>query len=113
MAKQLESFAFTGRSNSATYDWKLFLNGKVWQLVQGEDFKCKVTTFATMARKQARIANLSLRTSTEGKTFTLQAVPKSDAAPASAPVDAPADDVKTDAKTPAPKRVSRSKKAAS
>ncbi len=121
MPKKLESFAFASGSN-ASYNWKQLLDGSIWELKQGEDFNCKITTFATLARKQASIAGVSLRTSTNkpANTFTLQAVPKDGSKPARTKAAAAAPATKDSSpsqaeakapteKQPVPKRVSRSK----
>lgn len=51
MPTRLDDFpAPTGRTE---YDWSTLLDGSPWQLIAGEDFNGKATTFATNARHQA------------------------------------------------------------
>ena len=51
MARRLENFpAATG----ARYPWDEWLDGSVWQLIRGEDFTAKASTFRTNAQLQAK-----------------------------------------------------------
>lgn len=93
MAQAIESFTFSGGSS---YDIKTWFNGKVWGLVEGEDFTCKPASLRSQLVNAARKRNLSLRTSTiktEGGNLMIvvQAKPKDAEAAAAPPADAPAD----------------------
>lgn len=52
MAKVLKKFDFTPRGPQAIYPWSEWLNGKLWQLTEGEDYTCKTQTLVTMAKNQ-------------------------------------------------------------
>lgn len=53
---------------SSRYPWSEILDGSPWELVQGEDFDAKPSTFIANARAQAkrRGGNLRTRMLTEG-----------------------------------------------
>jgi hypothetical protein len=51
MAKTLQQFPSPTVSR---YPWDEWLDGRVWELVPGEDFTAKVNTFKQMAQTQAR-----------------------------------------------------------
>jgi hypothetical protein len=60
MPSKLETFpAYTSQ---ARHDWPQLLNGDIWQLRRGEDFKGKAKTFIQNARAQARRRGGSVRT---------------------------------------------------
>lgn len=82
MAKKLESFDF-GSSTKTAHDWDQYLDGSVWQLVQGSDFTCKLSTIGSLARLNAKKRGVTVRVSIDkdNQTVTLQAV-KAGAAPA-------------------------------
>jgi hypothetical protein len=44
---------FPSQPGRTEYDWDSLLDGSTWQLVAGQDFNGKATTFATNARHQA------------------------------------------------------------
>lgn len=44
---------FPSVSGQGRYDWDKLLDGSAWELVAGQDFHGKATTFATNARHQA------------------------------------------------------------
>lgn len=51
MARRLEVFpAATG----ARYPWDEWLDGSAWELIRGDDFKSKPSTFRANAQTQAR-----------------------------------------------------------
>lgn len=50
--KTLKKFEFASRTES-TYPWEKILDGGIYELKEGEDFKCKVATFSTLCRTQA------------------------------------------------------------
>jgi hypothetical protein len=59
MSRKLERFPAAATSR---YPWDDLLNGEVWELVSGEDFKSKPTTIIQSARVQARRRGGSVRT---------------------------------------------------
>ena len=55
MARQLTRFKRTSRPGpDEKYPWDQWLDGKTWELVQGEDFDCEITTMADNVRRHAR-----------------------------------------------------------
>jgi hypothetical protein len=52
MAEVLDSFLFTGRGFA--YSWDLWLDGRIWKLTKGVDFRCKVHTLQSMASARAK-----------------------------------------------------------
>jgi hypothetical protein len=48
--------------SQARHDWTELLNGDIWQLRRGEDFKGKPKTFIQNARSQARRRGGTVRT---------------------------------------------------
>jgi hypothetical protein len=51
MARKLEAFPAAAGSR---YPWDEWLDGNVWELVRGEDFQAKLTTFRANAQGQAK-----------------------------------------------------------
>jgi hypothetical protein len=51
MARRLDTFP---APRGARYPWDEWLDGSVWQLVRGEDFAAKATTFRANAQIQAK-----------------------------------------------------------
>jgi hypothetical protein len=60
MATTLETFP---RLATQMYPWDEWLDGRVWQLTRGEDYKSKTSTFMANARLQAKRRGGTLRTS--------------------------------------------------
>jgi hypothetical protein len=61
MARRLDTFpAATG----ARYPWDEWLDGSVWELVRGDDFHAKMTTFRSNAQIQAKRRGGRVRTKT-------------------------------------------------
>jgi hypothetical protein len=44
---------FPAAPGQGRYDWNALLDGSTWELIGGQDFNGKATTFATNARHQA------------------------------------------------------------
>lgn len=65
MAKRLDDFPEELRTRTGgSYPWDEWLDGSVWQLVQGEDYIAKTKSFASNAMAQARKRGGRLRTAT-------------------------------------------------
>ena len=47
---------------NAKYDWEQILNGKTWELIQGEDFEMEPRTFVAHCHGTAKRRNLKVRT---------------------------------------------------
>lgn len=55
MARKVDAFPeIPGQSR---YPWDEWLDGSIWELTEGEDFRGKVNTFRSNARSQARRRN--------------------------------------------------------
>jgi hypothetical protein len=52
MARKVE--AFPKAPDSSRYPWEEWLDGDVWELAQGEDFKGKSNAFRSNARSRAK-----------------------------------------------------------
>ena len=50
---------------TAKYDWDTLLNGKTWELVQGEDFEMAPRTLVAHCHGTAKRRNLKVRTHTD------------------------------------------------
>tara|TARA_Y100000758_G_C15832427_1_gene342483 strand:+ start:88 stop:378 length:291 start_codon:yes stop_codon:yes gene_type:complete len=50
---------------NAKYDWDTILNGKTWELKQGEDFTMEPRTFVAHCHGTAKRRNLKVRTHTD------------------------------------------------
>ena len=70
--KRVPKFDSAG-GKKAKYDWDVILGGGIVQLVQGDDFDCKASTFALQARSAAKRRGLKIRCKTEKGTVTIQA----------------------------------------
>lgn len=76
MPTKLESFPqqYQGRGRKQLYNWDDLLNGEVWELREGEDFKTSMSSFRTQAHNAARQRQLKVRVhvNRESDTLTLQ-----------------------------------------
>jgi hypothetical protein len=59
MARTLDAFPLKVQSR---YPWNRWLDGQVWELKHGEDFRGKSETFRTNAKHQARRRGGNVRT---------------------------------------------------
>ena len=59
MPRKLEQFPSVA---TRRYPWDELLDGDAWELVAGEDFTCKPTTFIANARIQAKRRGGNVRT---------------------------------------------------
>ena len=76
MAEILEDYEFIKRGGFHTkYPWDLWLNGQVWKLVEGIDYKCSSASIRASAGGAARTRKLTVHTNMilEGKGIVLQA----------------------------------------
>lgn len=105
MPKALETFEFPhGGRKGIEYDWDSILDGKIWQLTQGEDFTADPKTFIGAVSRKANERNLRVKRELNGKVIVLQAVPK--ASNGSVPEETPAE---TPAPAPAPAKTTAKK----
>lgn len=89
MARRLEEFPTIIDRGDGKYPWSEWTDGSPWELVQGEDFKIKVSSMRQTAAKLAERRGLNLKTATrnvDGKrTLVVQFTPK--AAPKRSPTN--------------------------
>lgn len=80
--KTLKRFDFPEAASAikAIYDWDAILSGKIVQLEEGVDFKCKVQTICMMARNQAKKRGVTVKVAKVEGGVVIQAGP-----PGSAP----------------------------
>ena len=78
MATKLDRFPSAA---TARYPWDELLNGEPWELVSGEDFTCKPSTWVANARMQAKRRGGTLLTrlfqNESNTTVVIQFVPGS------------------------------------
>jgi hypothetical protein len=61
---------------NAKYDWDTILNGKTWELKQGEDFEMEPRTFVAHCHGTAKRRDKRVRTHSHGKVVVVQAYKK-------------------------------------
>jgi len=66
-------FRFPKARGRSKYDWDSILNGKTWELKQGEDFTMEPRTFVAHAHGTAKRRNLRVRTHVDGKKVIVRA----------------------------------------
>lgn len=66
---------FPARTKSTRYPWSLWLNGAIWQLRQGIDFKVTPKSFQSAAFARAKSLGKKLQTAIDGDTITIQMLP--------------------------------------
>ena len=74
MAKVLADFEINGKGRRTIYPWDEWLDGQIWQLTRGEDFKCKVLSFRMAAKYAAVTRGLNVDVQVRGDTVTIQAI---------------------------------------
>lgn len=80
MAEALEEFDWNAaRSPRSRYDWDEWFDGRIWRLVEGEDFTAKASSFRTSVSAAAQRRGQSVRTSIpEDGVVVLQAYEEAD-----------------------------------
>ena len=72
--REVKQFKFARNAGgNAKYDWDKILNGKSWELKQGEDFTMQPRTFVAHAHGTAKRRNMTVRTHVDGKTVIVRA----------------------------------------
>mgnify|MGYP006114801989 CR=1 FL=1 len=66
-------FRFPKTGSRSKYDWDKILNGKSWELKQGEDFTMQPRTFVAHAHGTAKRRNMTVRTHVDGKIVIVRA----------------------------------------
>lgn len=72
MAKVLTDFPMTFRGKRM-YPWDRWLDGQIWQLVSGEDFRITPVSFRRLAFAAARKRGIRVKTSRVGDDVVIQA----------------------------------------
>lgn len=70
--KEVKDFAFEDSSRNK-YDWDTILNGKVWKLEKGKDFKCSTKSMAALAKMTAKSRNINVKMQIDGEDVVLKA----------------------------------------
>jgi hypothetical protein len=63
-----------GRSRASNYNWKLWLDGRVHELVDGEDFTVAVNSIRAMAFTQAKRIGVPIHTRSTENGLAVQAI---------------------------------------
>jgi hypothetical protein len=63
-----------GRSRTSNYNWKLWLDGRVHELVDGEDFTVAVNSIRAMAFTQAKRVGVPIHTRSTENGLAVQAI---------------------------------------
>ena len=74
MASVLKNFTFPKLESALS--WDKWLDGRIWQLTAGEDFKIKIVSLRSVAAIKARKKGGRVRTNVRGNTVVLQFIPK-------------------------------------
>ena len=77
MAEILDDHEFTGRGGFARkYPYDQWLNGKVWKLLEGTDYKCSLGSMRACVSAAAKRRGLVARTNVilKGKGLFIQAI---------------------------------------
>lgn len=70
--RELKQFKFARNTGgNAKYNWDKILNGKNWELTQGEDFEMEPRTFVAHCHGTAKRRGVKVRTHTDLKTRTV------------------------------------------
>jgi hypothetical protein len=73
--QEVSHFRFpTNTGGKSKYDWDTILNGKTWELSQGEDFEMEPRTFVAHVHGTAKRRGLKARTHTkDARTIIVRA----------------------------------------
>ena len=63
-----------GRSRASNYNWKLWLDGRVHELVDGEDFTVAVNSIRAMAFTQEKRIGVPIHTRSTENGLAVQAI---------------------------------------
>lgn len=75
MAKVLKNFEFNlGRHHK--YNWATWLDGRIWQMVRGEDFQISSKSFQLAVLSTAKRRGLTVKTRVDGDIVTFQVTGK-------------------------------------
>ena len=66
-------FRFPKNRGRSKYEWDKILNGKSWELKQGEDFSMEPRTFVAHCHGTAKRRNMTVRTHVDGKVVIVRA----------------------------------------
>lgn len=75
MATKLDSFEFGRTREGVKHPWNEWLNGDIWKLVRGVDFKPTVANFRNAAYVEGKRRNLKVNTAqVDETTLVIQAI---------------------------------------
>lgn len=100
--KTLKSFEFKSAVGGSKHDWNKLLDGGIYQLEQGKDFTCKVTTMGMLIRQRAKKRGLLVKVGKVDGGLVLQQVGKDPNFVPPAPKEKKAKTQKAAAKTTTP-----------
>ncbi len=63
-----------GRSRASNYNWELWLDGRVHELIDGEDFTVAVDSIRAMAFTQAKRVGVPIHTRSTENGLAVQAI---------------------------------------
>lgn len=64
MARTLDEYDFNHRKSDRVYPWTEWVNGRIWEIEQGEDFHGTTKNFAQRLYKEARKRAMKVQVST-------------------------------------------------
>lgn len=62
MSSVIEEFPAKHRGRPNKYDWDLYMDGKNWKCVQGQDFHVSAVSFRALVHRTARTRGLKAET---------------------------------------------------
>lgn len=74
MAKMLDDFQFSS-GRKTKYPWNTWLNGKIWQIKQGEDFDCSVTSMYSVLVQTAKRKGLKYKINCTSDSLIFKVTP--------------------------------------
>ncbi len=76
MASVLKNFTFPRLASALP--WDKWLDGRIWELTEGEDFKVKIATMRLKAFAEAKKKGGKVRTNLRGNAIVIQFFTKTD-----------------------------------
>ena len=70
--KKEEEFPKIGNERS-TYEWTRILDGSIWRMERGKDFKTPINDFRRYCYKKAKEFGMTVSTRSQGKSLWIQA----------------------------------------
>ena len=73
MAERVDEMPAPRQSGKGKYPWHEWLDGSAWELVQGRDFQCSLSSIVTSARFAASTRHIDVQVIRKGDRVYLQA----------------------------------------